>query len=184
MRKAFPFVLALVFLPVALPAFGGQHDARLDTLFSRLKAVTDPSEALRIEETIWHIWTLSGDERVDGEMGRGIRAMRSGDYAAALQDFDRVVKMAPDFAEGWNKRATVYYLLGDFESSVKDIKRTLALEPRHFGALWGWGLIHRAKGELRAALSVFERAAAIHPLMPGAEAEIRRLRTELRGRAI
>ncbi|MFQ5620030.1 MAG: tetratricopeptide repeat protein, partial [Rhodospirillales bacterium] len=154
---------------------------RLDQLFARLKAAPSAREAQAIEHNIWRLWTHAGIEKVDAEMAVGTLALAVGEYKAAFKSFDAVVKMAPDFAEGWNKRATVEYLLGDFDASVGDIERTLTLEPRHFGALSGLGLIYLAIGKERAAIRVFEGALAIHPHLPGAKARIKRLRSKLEG---
>ncbi len=173
------FAAVLLSLPLGLAA--GQDDARLDPLFARLKAAPSARDAQAIEQTIWRLWTHAGIEKVDEEMAVGALAMAVGEYGAALRSFDTVVKMAPDFAEGWNKRATVQYLLGDFDASVGDIERTLALEPRHFGALSGLGLIYLAIGKERAAIRVFEGALAIHPHMSEVKARIKRLRRKLEG---
>ena len=95
-----------------------------------------------------------------------------------------MVRAAPDFAEAWNKRATVHYLMGNFEASVADIRRTLALEPRHFGALSGMGLIYDAIGNQTAAMKVWEKALEIHPHLPGMKARIQELRAKAKGRAL
>jgi tetratricopeptide (TPR) repeat protein len=97
------------------------------------------------------------------------------DHRAALAIFDRIVAAAPDFAEGWNKRATVHWLLGDHGASLRDIGRTLALEPRHFGALSGLAMIHQAHGRVFEALDALEKIARIHPRMPDLAARIEAL---------
>ncbi|MFQ5902310.1 MAG: tetratricopeptide repeat protein [Candidatus Binatia bacterium] len=105
-------------------------------------------------------------------------------YEEALVSFNKVVEADPDFAEGWNKRATVYYLMGEFVASVRDIERTLTLEPRHFGALSGLGLIYLALGEDRLALEAFEAALKVNPHLPGAQAHAEEVRWRLRGKRI
>ena len=104
-----------------------------------------------IEQRIWAIWARSGNKAVDLLMAEGIARLNGGENDAALELFDRVVRLAPSFAEGWNKRATTLYTMGQFEKSVQDIDKVLALEPRHFGALSGLGLcdIGWAKTERR-----------------------------------
>lgn len=184
MLKLVAGLFTAVLLLSPFGAAAGQDDARLDQLFARLKASPSARKAQAIEQTIWRLWTHAGIEKVDAEMAAGALAMAVGEYKAALRSFDAVVKMAPDFAEGWNKRATVEYLLGDFDASVGDIERTLALEPRHFGALSGLGLIYLAIGKERAAIRVFEGALAIHPHLPGARTRIKRLRSKLEGEEI
>jgi len=168
MRRFRTTLLALL-LAIAAPAPAGMADqtsAELDGLFARLKASPDAAAAADIEGRIWEIWTHRGVAEVDREMAHGILAMRQGDLGTALAFFDEVVRGDPDFAEGWNKRATVYYLMGDFDASVADIKQTLALEPRHFGALSGMGLIYDAIGDAAAAVKVWEKALEINPHMP------------------
>ncbi len=184
MPKLVAGLFTAVLLLSPFGAAAGQDDARLDQLFAGLKAAPSAREAQAIEHTIWRLWTHAGIEKVDAEMAVGALAMAVGEYKAAFRSFDAVVKMAPDFAEGWNKRATVEYLQGDFDASVGDIERTLALEPRHFGALSGLGLIYLAIGKERAAIRAFEGALAIHPHLPGARARVKRLRRKLEGEEI
>ncbi len=176
------FLLGAVLLPVAGQA--DQTSAELNDLFARLKASGDAPGAADIEGRIWAIWIHRGVAEVDRDMAHGIIAMQQGDLEAALSRFDDVVERAPDFAEGWNKRATVYYLMGDFDASVADIKRTLALEPRHFGALSGMGLIYDALGEPAAAVKVWEKALEINPHMPNIRRRIDQIRAEGKGRGI
>jgi tetratricopeptide (TPR) repeat protein len=108
--------------------------------------------------------------------------MAEGRYPVALDRFDRLVEQVPDFAEGWNKRATVYYLMGNYPASVLDIRRTLELEPRHFGALSGLGLIYDALDDPAAALRSFEAAVAIDPHLETAQERIKELRRQVGGR--
>jgi tetratricopeptide (TPR) repeat protein len=115
-------------------------------------------------------------------MRQGTVAMSQGQLGRALERFDRIVDLAPEFAEGWNKRATVLYLMGDYQASVLDIQRTLELEPRHFGALSGLGLIYDAIEEPAAALRSFEAALEIHPHLVGTLQRIEELRRQLSGR--
>ncbi len=171
-------------LTFALPGAAAQDDARLDALFAKLKSTTDVSEAQAIEQVIWRVWLVSGDDKVDTIMALGLRAMAFSDHAAALGAFDQIVRLAPGFAEGWNKRATVRYLLGDYAASAADIERTLALEPRHFGALSGLGLVRLAQGDEAAALEAFEAALEVHPHLAGADTHIKELRERVKGKRI
>ncbi|MEE2722785.1 MAG: tetratricopeptide repeat protein [Pseudomonadota bacterium] len=171
-------------LTFSVPLQAGQNDPRLPSLFDQLKEAATAEEAETFEQAIWKIWLLSANGAVDAYMLRGIRAMGARDNEAALAAFDRVVTAQPDFAEGWNKRATVNYLLGRFDASVLDIQKTLELEPRHFGALSGLGLINLALGREREALKAFEAALRIHPNLPGANTHIRELRKKVRGKEI
>ncbi len=110
--------------------------------------------------------------------------MTDGRNEEALAAFTKATDTQRDFAEAWNKRATANYLLGRYEASVLDIQKTLELEPRHFGALSGLGLINLALGREREALKAFEAARQIHPFLPGSETHIRELREKIRGRGI
>ena len=145
-----------------------QDDPRLEALFARLKAAPDARAAQEVEASIWHIWVQSDDEVIGILMAQGLAAMTRRDLRAALGKFDQIVKIAPGFAEGWNKRATVHYLLGDFPGSLHDIERTLKLEPRHFGALSGRGLVLLELDQQAGALEAFEAALEVHPKLPGA----------------
>jgi tetratricopeptide (TPR) repeat protein len=170
---------------MALGGLGGaaadQQDQRLDGLFARLQTTASRAEAQAAEQQIWQIWIESDDGEANRLMQGGMAAMASRQHALALDFFDRLVERAPGFAEGWNKRATVYYLIGDYRASVLDIERTLELEPRHFGALSGLGLIYDAIEEPAAALRSFEAAVAINPHLDGTRQRIEELRRELRG---
>lgn len=184
MKNFMQWLATAATLTFVVPVQGGQNDPRLDTLFTELRDAQTKEDAAPVEENIWKIWLLSGSGDVDAYMLRGLQAMGIGDNAAALAAFDQVVAALPDFAEGWNKRATVNYLLGRFDASVIDIQKTLVLEPRHFGALSGLALINLALGREREALKAFEAALRVHPHLPGAETHIRELREKIRGKGI
>jgi tetratricopeptide (TPR) repeat protein len=181
-RGAFLMTLAWAALFWPGAAIADQNDRRLDGLFERLHTTPDPAEGGAIEEQIWRIWLESDDATVNRLMLEGIAAMNLRQLDLALDRFDRMVEHAPAFAEGWNKRATVYYLMGDFEASVVDIERTLGLEPRHFGALSGLGLIYDAIDQPRAALRSFEAALRLNPHLEGTRDRVEELRRALRGR--
>ena len=157
-------------------AMAGQDDPRLNDLFAELKSSETISEAAGIEVQIWRLWSLSNDAAVDRMLAGGTAAMNHGGYDAALNSFNNVIELRPDFAEGWNKRATLYYLMGDYDRSIADVERTLALEPRHFGALAGLGLINMVLARHAEALAAFEAALAVHPHMPHARRMVKRLR--------
>ena len=174
----------LTLLITMAPSWGktgwaNQNDTRLDSLFSQLQITDSGQKARTIEKFIWKIWRESGDESVDQLMVDGVKAMGGGNYEGALIAFSSIVKGAPNFAEGWNKRATLYWLMGDFEKSVEDINRTLALEPRHFGALSGLAMIRESQERPLDALQAFERALEIYPAMPNAAERIRKLNRQL-----
>ena len=172
-------ILAVLALSLAGPAAADQTDQRLDALFGELVTTRDGSRAEDIEQTIWAIWREHGDGAVVALMEQGYRAMAARDARAAGRAFDQVVKLAPDFAEGWNARATLNYLIGSYPASLADIERTLALEPRHFGALSGQGLVYAALEEWDRSLASFEAALEVNPHMDGARANASALREEI-----
>lgn len=184
MKRFLAWLATAATLTFALPAVAAQDDPRLDALFATLRSSEDAAEAQDVEQVIWQVWLESGDAKIDRMMVLGLRAMSVQDFASALGVFDEIVRLAPNFAEGWNKRATVNYLLGNNEASAADIARTLELEPRHFGALSGLGLVRLAQGDEEAALEAFEAALKIHPHLPGAETHIKELRERVKGKRI
>ncbi len=171
--------LVLGLAPPVGPAAADQGDPRLEALFERLKEASDTRAARKVEASIWHIWVQSDDAVIGTLMAQGVAAMARNDLRAALGKFDQIVKIAPGFAEGWNKRATVRYLLGDFPGSLHDIERTLKLEPRHFGALSGRGLVLLELDQQAGALEAFESALEVHPKLPGASRNAEALRREI-----
>ena len=176
------FATLAVLAAHSVEARADQRDARLDGLFARLQSTVSGSAAQAIEQRIWHLWSEAGDPRVARLLQEGVLAMSQARFRVALERFDRMVARAPDFAEGWNKRATLHYLMGNYSASVGDIQRTLDLEPRHFGALSGLGLIYDAVEEPAAALRSFEAAVAINPHLQSIEQRIIELRRQLAGR--
>ena len=153
----------------------------LDELFEALRAAADVHSARAVEARIWARWSQSGDAGADALLARGVAEMEAGALPLAVQTFGRVIEVMPGFAEGWNKRATAYYLMGDLERSVLDVERTLALEPRHFGALGGLGLIFDQLDDDAGALDAYERALKVNPHLPHARARIDSLRQKVRG---
>ena len=181
----------LLGLPImALLALGGaaasadQTDRRLDGLFKQLKETKDDAEARGLETQIWAIWTRSDNEDVNQLMEVGSLAMAGQKFEIALNAFNRIIELAPNFAEGWNKRATLYYLMGNYPASLADIKRTLELEPRHFGALSGLGLVNVELEHDEAALAAFERALAVDPHLDSANKNAEALRERIKQRQI
>ena len=168
----------------ASPAAADQNDPRLDGLFAKLDAAPDPGSARDIELRIWDIWTRHEDEALNVMMEAGQVAMARRDYRAALEAFEQMVVVAPDFAEAWNKRATIHWLLGNYQSSLADIDRTLALEPRHFGALSGQGLVYSELEEWDLALRAFEAALRVYPQMTGPRVNAEAIRHFLQSREI
>jgi len=179
------FILVLVVaLLTAVAARADQTDPRLAELFADLQAAQEGEPATIIANQIWTIWIASDDTAAGELMAAGIALMSLGRPIEALARFDKLVEIAPQFAEAWNKRATVHYLLDNYQQSVDDIERTLALEPRHFGALSGLGLIYMETGEDDIALRAFEGALKVNPHLPGARRNIEIINGRLKQKAI
>ncbi len=159
-----------------------QTDHRLAALFSRLQTTDDANDAALATNLIWAIWHQSDDDRINHLMRRGLAQMSARDYADAVATFSEIIDLDAGFAEGWNKRATVHYLMGDYGASVKDIDRTLELEPRHFGALSGLGLIMVAMENEEAAIAAFEATLAVNPFAAGAQQNLEALRARQKRR--
>ena len=137
-----------------------------------------------VEAQVWSTWLESESPTVTLLMRRALEAMSQNRYQDSLDILANIVEIAPDYAEGWNKRATVLFLMQRYRESIKDVERTLALEPRHFGALSGLGLIYTALDQEAKALTAFERALAVNPHLRHAEAEVKRLKKKVRGEKI
>jgi tetratricopeptide (TPR) repeat protein len=163
------------------PAAADQNDPRLDELFAALKSAGGAREVHEIEQMIWFIWSRSSSAGANLMLRQGTQYMNEGKHEAAAANFDAVVVLAPEFAEGWNKRATVRYLMGDYQGSIEDIKRTLALEERHFGALSGLGLIYDSLDEKKAAIEAFRAALEINPHMESIGGRLKELVEEVEG---
>lgn len=160
--------------PEAIPAVARLKPAeirseQLDKLFARLIKSGDDQEAQRIEQSIWSLWMTSDSPTADALLAQAMKASAANETAAALSILDNVIEVHPDYAEAWNKRATVYFLIGRYNDSLRDIDKVLELEPRHFGALSGRGMIKRQQGDLAAARAAFEEALGFNPHMDGAK---------------
>jgi tetratricopeptide (TPR) repeat protein len=177
-----------LFVAVALmvpgTALADQKDPRLPGLFDLLKKAPDPAAAQQVEGLIWTLWFHSDNPEVIKLMNTGVTAMSASDFKMAIDAFTQVTQIAPDFAEGWNKLATVHYLTGDYQDSLDEIGRTLELEPRHFGALSGLGLVQVELDHTEQALDAFERALDVYPLMQGARMNADTLRKQLQDKSI
>ena len=163
--------------------FADQNAEELPALFNDLKAASSQAEASGIETRIWEYWLQAPDDVSARLINEISLAMSGSDLAVALQLSDELVESHPQFAEAWNKRATLHYLMGKNAESVADIRETIALEPRHFGAISGLGLIFLREQNFEAALEAFEQVLAISPASESAQQSVARLRQEL-GREI
>ncbi len=155
-------------------------DNRLDFLFERL-ADPELEDWEAVEQEVWQLWSQSGSRSIDFLLELGTQSMAQGDLGTAIERFNVVIENAPEFAEGWNKRATAYFLMQRFSLSVADIETTLSLEPRHFGAMSGLGMILDLHGRYEDALKVYEHLVTIHPHRQDVHDAIERLKIEIQG---
>ena len=175
-----------LFLALCLPsvASGDQSDQRLDALFEILKSSQDEVVLLETESAIWDIWYDSGSDDVDELMLQASELVRAGELAAAEEIYTEIIALLPGFSEGWNRRATVRFYQRDFEGSLADIEQTLRLEPRHFGAIWGLGMILGSQRDFQRAILAFERLLEIKPNARDAPRRIELLKQELAGESV
>ena len=155
--------------------------AQLDELFATLKAAPNDEAASAAERSTNRLWLQSGSDTVDLLMNWALKAMSEKDYSLALDYLDRVTIMKPDYAEGWNTRATVHFLAQDYSASIKDINRTLALEPRHYGAMSGLGMILKELGEDKRAIAAFREALKIDPYLDSVKKALADLEARQKG---
>ncbi|OYX42005.1 MAG: hypothetical protein B7Z02_13905 [Rhodobacterales bacterium 32-67-9] len=155
----------------------------MDNLYAELADPNNP-EWQRVQADILREWSKSGSPSMDLLLKRGREAMEAGDLTAAIEHFTALTDHAPEFAEGWNARATAYYLAGQFGPSVADIRRTLALNAQHFGALDGLGMILEELGRDAAAIEVFRASLAIHPHQDNIKQALERLEQKTSGTAL
>jgi Flp pilus assembly protein TadD len=157
--------------------------ARLDELFTEL-STADAQQAARIEREIWAEWSKSGSPAMDLLLERGRTAMQEGEPEIAIEHLTALTDHAPDFAEGWNALATAYFQAGEYGPSVADIGKTLTLNPRHFGALSGLGMILEELGDTEGALAAYKAALAIHPQLEGIRESVERLEADAAGQEL
>ena len=169
----------LLVLGAAGTATADQNDPALDVLFRDLKTAQDPQQVRAIEARIWGHWFDTGSEEIDQMLVAGDLALSTGRYNRSYALLNGVIERRPDLSEGWNRRATLRYLMRDYEGSIADIGETLDREPRHFGALSGLGLCHLALGNDEEALVAFERALIHNPHMLGVKRRVQQLRDRL-----
>jgi len=157
----------------------------MDQLFAALADPADEARGKAAEQEIQRRWTRSGSATIDLLMSWANGAANAKDYGRALDFLDQVVMLKPDYAEGWNRRATVFYMRDDYGKAIADIEKALALEPRHFGALTGLGLILQDIDRKADALAAFEKALAIDPYLDtDIKDAVKALKPEVEGRQI
>src|SRR6266851_1003915 len=149
--------------PSKLPKVGADRTRGLDFLFGALKAAPDEASAKHVEARIWALWMQTPSDTAALLMMRARAAMDAQQMDVALKLLDAVVKLRPDYVEGWNRRATLYYLKNDYTHSLEDIEQVLVREPRHFGALAGLGMIMHDIGDANRELDAFRNTSAVQP---------------------
>ena len=180
-------ILGIIAAAITVPvqACADQNDPKLDDLFIALQASPSETQAANIEIEIWTRW---GDHPYDPfanrQMKKGIELMNSGHLVAAENVFSRIINSHPDFAEAWNKRATVRFFRGNDTGSASDILQVIKLEPRHFGALSGLGMIRVRAGNFEGALQAYKAAQRMNPHLRQIKAIIDQLGKKLKGLAL
>jgi tetratricopeptide (TPR) repeat protein len=170
--------------PDKLPRIGADRTRGLDFLFGALKAAPDEASAKHVEGRIWALWTQTSSDTTMLLMTRAKTAIEKKQPEVALKLLDKVVRLKPDYVEGWNRRATLYYLQNDYAKSLADIREVLKREPRHFGALAGLGMIMQEVGDEKRALDAFRRALEIYPHLEKLPDMVKSLTEKVEGRPI
>jgi tetratricopeptide (TPR) repeat protein len=183
MIRLFAAFVVLVGLALASvqPAHARQDDPKLGDLFDLLYDADHPREIAAITHLIWQVWSKSGSDTTDYLFKAGIQAMAQGELEKALTRFSAITDIDPEFAEAWNKRATVLFMMGEYKASVVDVQKTVSLEPRHFGAWSGLGMIYMHMEYHELALKAFRRALAANPHLTGAKQQIIELKSKISG---
>ncbi len=158
------------------------RQSTLDKLFERLKSAKDVEEAKGIERQITRRWARSTSDTADLLMTRAQQAARTSNFPLAVELLDRIIVLEPDWAEGWNQRANVFFRMEDHARAVVDVAEALKREPRHFGALAGLAQMLKLQGADKGALKAYQRAYDIHPFLPGIKDQIDRLKPDAEGR--
>ena len=170
--------------PKKLPKVNPNNPNSVDFLFGALKAAPDDETAHAIEQRIWALWMHSRSDTTNLLMTRVQKAIEDKDLDLALKLLDAIVKIKPDYIEAWNRRATIFYMKKDYGRSIADIRQVLKLEPRHFGALTGLGLILQDIGDDKQALEVYRRALAVYPRIERVPDIVKSLEEKVEGRDI
>jgi Tfp pilus assembly protein PilF len=169
---------------IVAPVTARERQERLDRLFDRLATSASDEDARRFESGIEALWSQSGSDTADLLTQRALELAASEDSAGALTLLKAALEAKPDYAEGWNKRATLFFLKGDYGRAMHDIRETLRHEPRHYGAWAGLGRILEQTGDERRALDAYRRALAINPRIDGLRDQVKKLAEKVQGREI
>ena len=175
-------LLLMVMLQLA-PNPAHAQTTNIDALFAELKK-TDLEDWKSVEKKIWNAWRKSGSAAMDLLLQRGQNALKQGRVDDAINHFSALIDHAPEFAEGWNARATAFFMADRYGLSIADIQQTLALNPRHFGAMAGLGGILERMERPKKALEIYRQALAVHPHRPDVIKAIARLEKEVEGTSL
>lgn len=170
--------------PDKLPRVPADRTRGLDFLFGALKVAPDEASAKHVEGRIWALWTSTRSDTTSLLMARVRAAIEKKQPDVAIKLLDSVVKLKPDYVEGWNRRATLHFLQNDYEKSLLDIREVLAREPRHFGALAGLGMIMQEYGDEKRALDAYRKALEINPHLSNVPDRVKTLTEKVEGRPI
>src|ERR1700730_8279092 len=162
----------------------GDRIKNLEFLFEALKPAPDADSAKLVEGRIWALWLASGSDTTDLLMSRVKSAMENKDNALAIKLLDAVIRLKPDYVEGWNRRATLRFAEKDYGGALADIQQVLGREPRHFGGVSGLGVIRQELGEDKLALEAFRRALAVNPNLQRISDFVKTLSEKVEGRDI
>ena len=169
------FLILLIYFLSQLSSFSDERDIKLNQLFIELK-VNQSNDAFIVEQEIWKLWsTHPTDMKLTARLEEGAQFVRTQQLSKAIEIFTEVIKLDQNWAEAWNKRATVFYMMGKFKQSQEDIDKVLALEARHFGALAGQGLVNIQLKNYEKAILSYQQVKEIYPSMQSPEIMIRRI---------
>jgi tetratricopeptide (TPR) repeat protein len=168
----------------SLPKTPAERERILSDLYAHLAAATDEESAKTVAEGIERLWLNSGSDTIDLLMERSMKAVSEKNLDLAIALLNYVVELAPDFTEGWNRRAYVHYMKGEIDLALGDLRRALALDPNHFKALDGFAQILREIGQKKAALKAFKQLLDVHPYWSGAQDAVDELAREVEGQGI
>ncbi len=151
---------------------------RMEDAAALVGALRDADELVRAlaEHSLWQVWSRSGDAEIDTLFQLGVEQMNQRAGPAAIETFSAIIGKKPEFAEGWNKRATVYYLMGEYQKSLGDCDEVMKRNPHHFGALAGYGQIYLQLDQPERALDYFQRALKVNPNLRGVESAVEQLK--------
>ena len=185
MKKIFLYVFLVLLFCENVIAESKDRNLKLNQLFEQLKKNNNYTIALEIENKIWNIWsTHPTQDKLTQSLAKGSELISKGELETAYKIFSTIIDSAPDWAEGWNKRATVLYLMDRYQDSLNDINEVLKRESRHFGALSGQGLVHIELKNYEKALKSYERAKKIYPPISSANIMIPRLKKLIKDGAV